>query len=146
MTSENPTRPALRTGPRLVIADDSADMRWLIRSILAPEFGEIVEAADGRQLIWALIRTQEKHHLEPDTVVVADVYMPVYDGLEVLHAWQDGESRVPVVIVTAFPNDDVRQIAARLGAVLLAKPFLREELRAAVATAIARVRDRQRPS
>ena len=115
---------------RLVIADDSPEMRWLVRSAVGAEFAEVVEAADGRELFWELLRSSRTHG--ENQVIVTDLCMPTYDGLEVLDAWLDLNPRVPTILITAFPSEAVRERAAQLGAVLLAKPFSTATLRAAV--------------
>lgn len=123
------------TQRRLVIADDSAEMRWFVRSAIGREFGEVVEAADGRELFWTLLRSQfaAKQLDQRDLVIITDLYMPAYDGLDVLDAWGDLEPRVPTILITAFPSEAVRQRAKALGIALLPKPFsttaLREALR-----------------
>jgi len=128
-------------GGRLVIADDSAEMRWLIRAVLGDAFLEIAEAADGRELIWQLMRSRRGRGPQgkPALVVVADVFMPTYDGLQVLAAWQDGVPVVPLVVITSFPDADTRARAEALGAEFLPKPFARAQLRRATERAIARV-------
>lgn len=128
-------------GGRLIIADDDQDMRWLVRAILGARFAEIVEAGDGRELIWHLMRSRRGRTAtgQPGLVVVADVRMPVYDGLQVLAAWQDGEPRVPLVVITSFPDEETRERAAQLAAVFLAKPFTRASMTDAVVQAIARI-------
>ena len=125
-------------GARLIIADDHEEMRWLVRTILGDQFDEVVEAADGRELIWHLMRSRRGRTRagKPGLVVVADVWMPVYDGLEVIAAWQDGEPSVPLVVITSFPEEATRQRAELLGAIFLVKPFSRADLLAAVAQAI----------
>ena len=126
-------------GGRLVIADDSAEMRWLIRAVLADQFLEVAEAADGRELIWQLMRSRRGRgpNGAPALVVVADVFMPTYDGLQVLAAWQDGVPTVPLVVITSFPDPDTRARAQALGAEFLPKPFSRAQLRRATEQAIA---------
>ena len=128
--------------PLLVIADDDADMRALIRSTLAGDYPDALEVADGRELFWQLICASFARRGTElrDLVIVADVRMPAYNGLDVLDAWQDGESDAPIVIVTSFPDDDVRARADRLGAALLPKPFSRTSLRQAVAGVISKHR------
>ncbi|MBL0214889.1 MAG: response regulator [Myxococcales bacterium] len=121
-----------------MIADDSAEMRWFVRSAIGREFREVVEAADGRELFWTLLRAQFADHTDNkldqrDLVIITDLYMPAYDGLDVLDAWGDLEPRVPTILITAFPSEAVRQRAKALGIALLPKPFsttaLREALR-----------------
>jgi|MudIll2142460700_1097286.scaffolds.fasta_scaffold249436_2 CheY-like chemotaxis protein len=119
---------------RLVIADDSAEMRWLVRSAIGNEFGEVVEAADGRELFWTLLRSEVTAKADDD-VIVTDLVMPTYDGLDVLGAWRELYPDAPAILITAFPSDAVRRRARELGAVVLSKPFsttaLREVIREA---------------
>lgn len=118
------------TAPLLLIADDDADMRTLVRSTLRPEYPDALELVDGRELFWQLMRasvTQAR-----PVVVVADIRMPAYTGLEVLDAWHGEHAPLPVVVITSFPDDDVRARVAELGATLLPKPFTRARLRQAV--------------
>lgn len=120
---------------RLLIADDSAEMREMLKQAVGTEFGDIIEAADGRELFWALLRSTfvTSGVRDDEIIVVIDVCMPLYDGLEVLDAWREFEHHVPAVVITAFPDATVQHRAERLGAVVLAKPFspatLRQTLR-----------------
>lgn len=113
--------------PRVIVADDSAEQRWLVHEILDRLGFQIMEAADGRELFWALERCQRLDSLD-SVVVIADVHMPVYGGLEVLEAWKDGEWPHPFVVMTAFPNDAVARRTSDLGAILLPKPFTSGDL------------------
>ncbi len=130
----------------LVIADDNPDLRALVRVTLGNAFDEVVEVADGRELIWHLLRANMRTHEDrvPDLVVIADVRMPVYDGLEVLSAWEDGEPLVPLVVITSFPTPETLRRANALDAVLVRKPFTQDQLRQAVNEAMARARSRAR--
>jgi CheY-like chemotaxis protein len=115
---------------RLVIADDSAEMRWLVRATVGGQFTSVVEAGDGRALMWTLLRTtlDERRGL----FVITDLAMPGYHGLEVLEAWRALERDAPTVVITAFPSQAVREHAARLGVMVLAKPFSTAALRATI--------------
>ena len=128
------------TEPLLVIADDDPNMRALVRSALRGSFPEAVEVSDGRGLLWHLVRSSFAKRGDDlrELVIVADVRMPEYNGLDVLDAWQDGESDAPIVIITSFPDDDTRARVEKLGATLLAKPFSRASLKAAVDAAAQR--------
>jgi CheY-like chemotaxis protein len=115
---------------RLVIADDSAEMRWLVKEAVGRDFDEVVEAADGRELFWALLRRDfMSSNAENDQVLVTDLFMPTYDGLDVIAAWRDLQPKAPIVLITAFPSGVVRKRAEELGAVMIAKPFSTTQLR-----------------
>lgn len=128
--------------PTLVIADDDADMRALVRDVLRPEFPEAIEVADGRQLFWQLMRSSFGLAGTREIVIVTDLKMPTYSGLDVLDAWHDPQAASPMVVITAFPDEAVRRRAGRLAATLLAKPFSRAQLREAVREAVRRTRAR----
>jgi len=116
---------------RLLIADDSAAMRTLVREAIGHRFSEILEAADGRDLLWTLMRSEVASHEYP--LVVSDLCMPGYDGLDVLEAWRDLYPTHPTVLITAFPSQAIRERAAQLDIVLLAKPFSTSALRRVIA-------------
>lgn len=121
------------TAPLLLIADDDADMRAMVRSTLRGDFPDALEIVDGRELFWHLMRASfTPNGRERPVVVVADVRMPAYTGLEVLAAWHGEQGPVPVVVITSFPDHDVETQVAKLGATLLPKPFTRAKLRQAV--------------
>lgn len=118
---------------KLVIADDSPEMRWFVRSAIGDDFREVVEAANGRELIWTLLRSRfAENDLDHRDLLITDLCMPAYDGLDVLDAWRDRQHHVPTILITAFPSDAVRERARDLGVIVLAKPFSRAALRQAL--------------
>jgi FixJ family two-component response regulator len=119
------------TKPILIIADDNQAMRWLVRSACRPHFDEILEAHDGRQLFWELVRCSR---LRPasEVVVITDVRMPTYSGLEVIAAYEELGYHPRTVVITSFPDPSVRAETELLGGVLLPKPFTTVELRRVV--------------
>lgn len=115
---------ANKPSQRLVIADDSPAMRQLVRAAIGDRFDEVIEVADGRALLWTLLRASFQAAGEaPSDVLVSDVCMPGYDGLDVIDAWRELHPRGRAVVMTAFPDEGVRRRAAALGASMLEKPF-----------------------
>ena len=112
----------------LVIADDSPAMRWLVRHTLGEEFAEIVEANDGRELFWTLVRCSRTRAAD-DVVVITDIRMPAYSGLDVLAACDELDYHPATIVMTSFPDADAYASTERAGAVLLPKPFVTSELR-----------------
>jgi len=114
-------------GPRVIVADDDPAMREWLRLLLRPLGALIREAAGGLELLDLLADD------EPYDLVITDVRMPGPDGLQVVAMARTAGSCAPFLVITAFPDDDLRRALRSAGATLLAKPFAPAELRAAVA-------------
>jgi DNA-binding response OmpR family regulator len=110
---------------RVLVAEDDADMRALVAGALRGEGFEVDEVEDGRRM-WQL--TLES---PPYDFVVSDLRLPVIDGLTVLEDFHERVPATPLLLITSFGDDATRARAAKLGAVLLDKPFKMSELRAA---------------
>jgi DNA-binding response OmpR family regulator len=112
------------------VADDDADMRRLVADSLRKDGHEIVEESDGGRLlvriaaIYAFERTAD-----PFDLIVTDIRMPVCTGIDILKGLRDAHWLTPVILMTAFGDDDVRSRAMRLGAMLFDKPFQMRDLR-----------------
>jgi CheY-like chemotaxis protein len=65
--------------PRILVVDDDAAIRELLRFVLEEEGYEVIEAADGAE---GLQRYQEA----PTALVITDLQMPGMDGLELMRA------------------------------------------------------------
>ena len=115
--------------PRIVFADDNADMRDYVRRLLEPRF-DIETVADGQAAL-ELIRRER-----PD-LLLTDVMMPRLDGFELLQiiradpALQD----LAVVMLSARAGEEARVDGIEAGADdYLVKPFSARELIARVST------------
>lgn len=98
----DPARPT--TGRRVVVVDDTSDLRNLLRLVLVRGGFEVVgEAADGRAGIEVARRTV------PD-IVLLDIAMPVMDGLEALPTLRRALPRAKIIAMSAF---GATQMAAR---------------------------------
>ncbi|MEI8045069.1 MAG: response regulator, partial [Verrucomicrobiota bacterium] len=82
--------------PSVLIIDDEADARQIMRSHLEEIAGEIREAPNGREALALL----DQHPLD---VVLLDLVMPVMDGASFLNVIRSDEryQNLPVVVVTA---------------------------------------------
>jgi signal transduction histidine kinase/CheY-like chemotaxis protein len=85
------------TGPILIVEDEPG-IRSGLRSILAGEGYEVVEAENGKV---ALLRLEE---IEP-RIILLDLMMPEMDGFEFVERVQTNEvwRSIPVVVLTALP-------------------------------------------
>ena len=124
-------------GPRVIVADDDPALREWLRLLLRPLQAQIREASGGLELLDLLAAD------EPYDLVITDVRMPGPNGLQVVAMARTAGLVAPFLVITAFPDDDVRRSLQAAGAELLAKPFTPAELRDAVATLLGTMADPQ---
>lgn len=133
---EDPT-PASARAPRILVADDQTEMRTLIRKMLVRRGYEVVEASDGPDLVRVLIDGLTADESRAPDLIITDVRMPGFTGLEVLARLRREQWDTPVILITAFGDAKLHSEAQRLGAAyVLDKPFELEELRNAVEAAL----------
>ncbi|HEY7398163.1 MAG TPA: response regulator transcription factor [Gaiellaceae bacterium] len=110
---------------RILVVDDDADIRLLLRELLERANFEVEEASSGRAALQAL-------HGSPPALVLLDVSMPELDGYQTLERIRD-LSEVPVIMLTARSNELEKVRGLTAGADdYVAKPFGRQELLARV--------------
>jgi DNA-binding NarL/FixJ family response regulator len=90
----NPPSHAARR-PRVVLADDHPGMLEEILRLLAPEFDVVGSASEGQALLSLVAQ------LRPD-VVVADIHMPGFNGIEAGRRMLQGGLCPAVVILTVY--------------------------------------------
>ncbi len=113
----------------ILIIEDSANIRKLIRKILETDGYRVVEAENGAE------GTRLVSSERPDCVIL-DLIMPDINGLKILRDSLRG-SKIPVVIVTAHIQDSISEQCMELGAAsVVNKPFTKDELRYAVKKAL----------
>jgi DNA-binding NtrC family response regulator len=117
-------------GKRILIADDEKNMRWVLREALTAEGYEIIEAADGKEVLAAV------KDMPPDLMVL-DHKMPRPDGMEVLRRLRADGHIFPIIMLTAHGNVATAVEAMKAGATeYVTKPFDLDELKLAIEKAI----------
>lgn len=114
--------------PKILLADDNADMRNYVRRLLV-DYGYAVETA--RDGIAALAAVGQQ---KPD-LVLADVMMPQLDGFGLLQALRaDANTReIPMILLSARAGEEAQIAGLATGADnYLTKPFSARELLARV--------------
>ncbi len=102
---------------RLLVVDDEASFRALLRDILEGAGHGVTEARDGAEALAFLERTAFD-------LVLTDRRMPAVDGLELLRRIRARTSPPPVVVLTAHGSIPEAVEAVRLGAAdYIAKPL-----------------------
>jgi CheY-like chemotaxis protein len=130
------TVPDFDRGKRLVlVADDDPDMRRLVATLVRMAGHRVIEASDGAQVLTRIEATAWRAACDPIDVIVSDINMPGLSGLDLLAALRCARLNTPVVLITAFGDEETRAEAGGLGASVLDKPFEPEALRAAIASA-----------
>ena len=95
--------------PRILLADDHALVIDGLRRLLEPEFEVVGTAGDGRELITAAER------LKPD-LIVADISMPLLNGIEALRRIRKIGLRSKVIILSMHADIELGMEALRSGA------------------------------
>jgi DNA-binding response OmpR family regulator len=121
------TLPAIRSG-RILLAEDDDEMRQLVALSLARDGYDVVQAADGIQLVEHV--TQSLSNGQPIDLVISDVRMPGLTGFEAMEWLRSLGCRAPVILITAFGDRWTHMEGVRMGVVrVLDKPFDLDELR-----------------
>ena len=98
------------SGPHILVVDDEADIRGLLKEILSEEGYEVDVAANAAQA-----RASRARQV-PDLVLL-DIWMPDVDGITLLREWSAGVSDgCPVVMMSGHGTVETAVEATRLGA------------------------------
>jgi DNA-binding response OmpR family regulator len=121
-------------GITILLAEDDPDLRAMLCAVLRRDGHHVVELSDGADLfdsLQALLdQGPQKRRAQ---LVVADLRMPVMDGLAVLRAFRARGLRQPFILMTGFGDPRTHASAWELGALaVFDKPFDFGELRRAV--------------
>ena len=119
---------------KVLIVDDEPGMRSLLSRVMEKEGYQSRAAADGAQAL-ELVKAGEWD------LVVADIDMPVMDGIEMLKRVHEVQPRLPVIMITAYATVESAVEAMKFGAVdYITKPFAMDELKIVVAKVFERQR------
>jgi CheY-like chemotaxis protein len=112
----------------VIVADNDAMMRGLLRILLQHPRRTVLLCADGLEAVELATQTLA-------TLVLLDLRMPRMDGIAACSQIRElpRYAEVPIVIMTVFDGDELKEQALTAGATaFLAKPFSRGELLNAV--------------
>jgi two-component system, NtrC family, response regulator AtoC len=101
----------------ILVADDDASIRSLLKQLLVDEGFAVLEASTGIEVV------DKVKESSPDLVIM-DVRMPELDGIEALARLKSTNPKTAVLIMTAFGSSNAAIRAMELGAFdYLTKPF-----------------------
>ncbi len=111
---------------KIVIVDDDARIRDLLRRFLAQEGFDVLLAEDAR----ALQRITQRETVD---LLVLDVMLPGEDGLSICRRLRQAGDKTPIIMLTAKGEDVDRILGLEIGADdYLGKPFNPRELLARI--------------
>ncbi len=104
--------------PHILLADDDAELRELLRFVLERAGYRVTVCGNGLQLL------EQLEWAEEYDLVISDVRMPAFTGLEVLESQVGNPARPPFICMTAFGDAKTFENAKKLGATAtIEKPF-----------------------
>lgn len=118
---------------RILLIDDDASLRKMLRLTLLELGHTVIEACNGREGLQACAVT-------PVDLVLTDIIMPEKEGLETIMEMRRTDPHTRIVAMSGggrMVGKDYLALARRLGANrVLEKPFTTEEMEAAIAAAL----------
>ena len=110
------------TAARILVVDDYPDALELMRRHLEPAGHRVFTASGVPEAISVL-------HTAPIDLVVTDMKMPQFDGLEMIRHVRENYRDVGIIMATGYPSIESAVESVKIGADdYLAKPFTRKEL------------------
>jgi DNA-binding response OmpR family regulator len=120
----------------ILVADDKANIRNLVRDYLEVEDFRVVIAANGREALYAA-------RAEKPDLILLDIMMPEMSGYDFIKTYRK-ESETPIILLTAKLDETDKVLGLELGADdYVTKPFGMKEL---VARINAVLRRAERPA
>ncbi|MCA9498264.1 MAG: response regulator [Nitrospirales bacterium] len=123
-----------KTNGLVLVVDDEPDVRKVVRMTLEKTGYDVIEAEDGEKAIEAIHQGENPLMLD---VIITDIRMPKINGVEAINYFQQQWPRVPLIVLTGFPDMEMATGFLNKGIVdYLVKPVEKEKLIKSVATAM----------
>jgi DNA-binding response OmpR family regulator len=113
---------------KILLIDDEEHIRFLYSELLTESGYEVLTAENGFKLL-------EKIEAEKPDLIVLDIRMVDYNGLDLLQDSRNKFHKLPIIICTAYDTfkDDIKSVAADYYVI---KSFDLAELKAKIALAL----------
>jgi FixJ family two-component response regulator len=122
-----------RTAVIAIVDDDHS-----VREALASLVRSLGYAAMAFECAEDLLKSKRRRGV---SCLIADVQMPGMSGLELYHHLSACGKPIPTILITAFPDDNLRKRALAAGAIgYLSKPFEEDDLLACIRAALTHAR------
>jgi FixJ family two-component response regulator len=118
----------------IAVVDDDRSVREALRSLIRSLGYNAIAFAAAEDLL----KSRRRRNV---SCVIADMQMPGMTGLELHQRLSASENPVPTILITAYPDDGVRERALSAGVIgYLSKPFEEDDLLACVRSALTSAR------
>ena len=110
----------------ILLADDDKEMRHLLSQVFSNAGFEVTECSDGVDLLMHLesLLFPERNGRHAPDLIISDIRMPGITGIEILEGLQNVKDRPPIIMITAFGDDETHDLAEKLNAAaMFDKPF-----------------------
>lgn len=120
----------MSAAPLIAVVDDDEAIRVGLSSLIRSEGYDVVLFESAEAFLETLPGTSVQ-------CLLTDIQMPGISGLDLQARMRTGRPDIPVLVMTAFPEDAVRQRALSAGAIcFLSKPFDAQELLRCIRSAL----------
>lgn len=111
---------------RILVIEDDEEMRALLKDFFLEEGLETDSVSNGSEAFRKLVK-------ESFVLVITDIRMPGLTGLDILPGIRKLQPEVPIIVITAFGSEEIRQRVLERGATAyLEKPIQFKTLRSLV--------------
>jgi CheY-like chemotaxis protein len=93
---------------KILIVDDSIDIRTMLGTYLQLMGYQVVEAANGLRAI----QLAKQEYLD---LILIDLYMPVMDGFTAIQIIREQSQTIPIIAMSAYLDDRSKQRAVKAG-------------------------------
>ena len=120
ISQQETTKPA----PKILIAEDDVEMRTLLALFIKKAGYDVLSCSTGTDLVQFISTLFSPFKQEEIALVISDIRMPGFSGLEVLRKVHGYMGFPPIILITAFGDETIHAEAERYGAkAIFDKPF-----------------------
>lgn len=117
---------SLSAKTHILVIDDEATIRQMFKAVLDEDRYYVVVAEDGAKAL-------ESVKAQDFDLIFLDVKMPGLSGVETLRRIRQMDDRLPVVLITGYPDSELMDRALELGPLgVIKKPFGTVEIHRAI--------------
>ena len=115
---------------KILVVDDEADVRDVIKLQLESRGLNVLEAVDGQNAIDIL---KSGSNMMNVGVILCDIRMPKVNGVECIQFIREQAPGIPIVVITGYPDTELASDLLKKGVKdYLVKPVEKEKLLAVV--------------